>query len=43
MIEYELQKIHAAELVRQADAHRLVREVRRARQEARRVRAGRTR
>jgi hypothetical protein len=40
MIEYELQKIHAAELVRQADTYRLVRQLRQVRREARRAAKG---
>ncbi|MER7999774.1 MULTISPECIES: hypothetical protein [unclassified Streptomyces] len=35
MFEYELHKIHAAELIRRAERHRLAREIRRARRAAR--------
>ncbi|GAA1192481.1 hypothetical protein GCM10009654_57260 [Streptomyces hebeiensis] len=35
MFEYELHKIHAAELIRTAERHRLAREIRRARRAAR--------
>ncbi|MEV0040645.1 hypothetical protein [Streptomyces sp. NPDC050804] len=37
MFEYELQRIHAAELIRRADNQRLVRAVREARRQARRA------
>ncbi|WP_405984668.1 hypothetical protein [Streptomyces sp. NBC_00872] len=37
MFEYELQRIHTAELIRRADNQRLVRAVREARRQARRA------